>query len=1541
MKKVIYTLIFLILVGTASATVSDNNFEELPTAWETGEDLRFEMTSEGSGLDQILFQSREPGEPGFTDRKTKSCTDYSACDWNFDRSESETRTFEYRFRIQTTSSPPENTRYQQVTYYNNLDYSVSWTERPPSSADEGDEIEIGVRAEDDADRFDSEGVLSLQYRDSDGDWTSFDSRDCSSSSTDSSCSNTGNIDLEGDVIDDEEAEFRGFVEFKGGVTAESSVETVEIDGEEASVDDVEIDDLPSSHPIDEDLEITGEADGENLDEITLEKREEDDDWEDVADESCSGDNCDFEYDYDHDGIEEVDFRLRAEAGDDEEYSDDTETVDFYDPDDIDEVDIEDLPSEHPVGDDLEIEASAEGEDLDELEVQESDRDEDDWSQVEDYDCDGSDNCDFEADYTADEEEEKDFRVKATSESGGTDYSSIEEVDFVEEKDSIDNVDIEEIKDSEVVGTSVWVNGSTSGRELDAIAVQKKRRYTSWSNLSSDSCSGSNCEIEHEHTESSSGDVEFRIKAWAGTDTDTSGIEVVTYSSPSSPSPSPPSPSPDPLVSSVSIDNLPDTLDTGTTVDINGSARGNNISDIFIQKKRRYTSWSNISTEDCGESDYCQIDSTYTESSSGDVEFRIKANAGTDTETSGIEVITYSNPSTGSPAPTPTPTTSPIVSSVMMDELPNTYFTYESLNIEGSANGNELDQLTLQKKPRRFGSWINIEGRSCSGSSCSLSADVYRNTTGNQEYRFKAEAGTDTEYSGIEVVQYRERGIRSLIDSIGVDSPDSARAGDEIEVNGTVEGSRLERLDLERKSGDNWVRIKRKTCTSSPCSIEENFSTENTGIETFRAKVYAGGDSLVSDTTETNFYPENRITSVNIDNLPSRYETDTELAVSGSAEGDRLENISIQAKKDSTWESISNKSCSGTRCSIDTSYNESEESEVDFRTKAYTDAGSASSSIETVSFVEEIFAESPTVTSVNLEELPDRFEVGEELGVEADATGRRLNKIKLQTKERFTSWTTRRETECTGSTCTFEGEFTGTQTGNLEFRALAEAGDHTASSNIEVIEFYGDREDDGGDDETEGDAELEVEVEDEENNNLEDARVRVANGDSQTKYTNSRGDVNFDLETDEYTVTASKPGYETDDEDIEIEEGETESLEFHLERLEDFDFTVSFEENQEVCVGSDFTVDVEVTNYEDSEQEYTISGTGLGGAEQRNVEVDSLESDTFELVFEDVEQRNEGRFTVEVQNNDGEETVTVERQVELDNCEDQIRDVPSGISANINPRQVLTGEVVRIKGDVQGVRVPVDVTASSGGFSKTVSSTDSGSYTIFHTPETPGEKKITISSEGVSTERTLEVLPRASVSNLYAPRKVVQGQNFEICAQISSQSEPEVILFRDGDRIDSKTSSGRVCFETRAGSEGEKNYWIRAATSGETGSANKKVEVIPAGEEFDTFPGQVAVEKTEPAQAKMTLYNKDPGVKTYQISVEDFQSTWVSFTDRQVNIPQGETREVYFYFSPEKAGTFNPVLMAETSEEVFEKRIDVHSQEFRGSKGWNSLLSGLF
>ncbi len=1507
-KGLLISLTLLIIFPLASASSVDNvEFEEVPSAWEVGEDLEFNMEASGNNLDNVRFQSRESGGAFFSTQDTIYCQTRDTCDGIVSHTEHSEGTWEYRFRG-FAGDDRENSRVQEVKYVRDLDYSVSWSERPPSEAERDESIQMTVRALDDGERLSSEGLLQLQYWDG-SEWTTFDTRDCSTSSSVDSCSNTGSITLEGDVVHDGEAEFRGFIEFRGGVTAESSSEFTSII-ETERVDDVELDSLPDSHEIDTELEITGEASGRNLDEIKLQKRVEGGDWERVTDTGCSGSQCTFEHEYEHGEPEEVDFRLRAEAGDDFDFSD-VETVEFFEKAEIDNVILEDLPSEWSVDESLELEASAEGTRLEELAIQRSERGEDDWTEIESTSC--NEDCSLETDYTASEEEDKDFRAKAFAEDDLEEASDIQEVDFKDDSDSIDSVTINDLPSEVEVEEEVDIEGDASGNNLESIEIQF-REEDDWDVLEEESCDSTSCEVEGSYSSDEEREVEFRIKAFTEDLEDESGIETVNFFDPVD------------EIDSVTLDNLPSNHPLETELEISGQASGDELTRIVLQEREPGDSWSQVSSRDCNRQSTCSIDETYEAFSEKDVEFRIKAETDDGERFSSSQTVSFRKERR--------------VDSVSLDTLPSNHPVGESLELEGEASGSNLEEIKiLTRRVDRIG-WQTVEEKTCSGSSCEISGSFTASEAEGREFVVRARSGGDERLSATRFVDFREV-QEPEVDSVFLSNlPAEHDVDDPLTVSADASGTELDSLEIQYRENGDWNTLDSTSCAGSSCSFDTDFEADTEGEVDFRAKADAGDDTKFSDTQTVLFTeaPEPGVTDVTIEELPDTHPVDTELQIDGEASGTELDSLEVQERKDDDWETVEQDSCAGSTCIIQISVMEDEETTVDYRVKAEAGDEEGFSDVETVQYLEP--EEDPRVDSVTLESLPDTYEVDKELDLEAEASGNELEELRILSREvSKIAWNEVDSTDCSGSSCALDATYTSEKEETREFVAEASAGDDEAQSVTRVVTFQKEDDDDDKDDDAE-DAELDIKVMDRDENSIRNARVEASNGENKVKYTDSSGETSFNLKADTYDVEASREGYESETQRVTLDEGDEDSLEFRL-RQDGFPVNiVSVDAPETICEGDGFTVDAAASNLRSTGQTVAVHVGGDASSPAKIIDIEASGVKEFSLDVERVEGLGEKEFFVKAENDGSNQR---DFTVEVEDCDREVEAperTPSGITINARP-SVLTGETVRVRGEVAGTREPREVTVKADGRElETVTSSRRGQYQAFISFNEPGRKSVQVSTDGGRTARqSVNVNPRASVNPIQAPHTVVQGQEFDVCAEVESEVEPRVVLERDGKVQASRDASGEVCFTQRASSPGQHRYLIRAVTSGAGSSASKTVNVIADDNEVESFPDSVTTVKTESGLSRVSLYNRGTEVSRYDIEISGVNTREVSQTSKTEVLAPGQRETVYFYFSPTESSQAS-IQISRDGEVLETRNVDIRAVESPQRRGGIRAWLGL-
>lgn len=185
-----------------------------------------------------------------------------------------------------------------------------------------------------------------------------------------------------------------------------------------------------------------------------------------------------------------------------------------------------------------------------------------------------------------------------------------------------------------------------------------------------------------------------------------------------------------------------------------------------------------------------------------------------------------------------------------------------------------------------------------------------------------------------------------------DLPDRSVEGDFIEVGASANGPSLDQLRiLYRLEGSiEWQEIGAVNCSGDECSGEFNYTRRSPGLTDFMAVIRSEGDVKMSDKKSVYFREreierdrgddpdeeDERIESVDIEDLPSRYRSDRGLDISAEAEGRDLNNLQIQKRGEDTiiWSNVREKDCgSDSTCNVSVDDFEWEQGVVTFRARA--------------------------------------------------------------------------------------------------------------------------------------------------------------------------------------------------------------------------------------------------------------------------------------------------------------------------------------------------------------------------------------------------------------------------------------------------------------------------------------------------------------------------------------------------------------------------------------------------------------------------------
>ncbi len=1302
--------------------------------------------------------------------------------------------------------------------------------------------------------------LSIRMRDAgDSLWTTYvETKDCQGLPDCSVNINDYSPDSTG------EKEFSVYIDNNNGEGNHTEPQTVEFtDGSGDAQLDVSMDNLDSQAPTGEDFTFGASASGENLDTLEIQYREENGDWETLgATKNCEGlPDCSIDSrTYNTDTAQNVDFKavVTEESGDTDETS--IQTVEFTESSDAQlEVTMDNLDSQAPVDEDFNFDVSASGENLDTLTVEYREEG-GSWEPLDSKNCEGLPDCSFNpVTYTPTETQEVDFKANIEEESGDTDETSSQSVDFVSDT-RIDSKSMNDLPDEHFTDTDLEVEGSVSGENLDRleILVDDGDGFSEWEDK--DCNDALDCSIDRDYQTSETGDVEFKLKAYAGTheeETDGKTVEFV-----------------EPQIS-LSADYPINTPEVESPVDINWFVDNPEDVDIDYTLTVEDEDGDQVFSEDNIDETSYSLDEdldegTYTwtvEAVDNDGDVRADADGSFDLQNAYIDGVT-------------------------MNDLPNQQLTDEDMEIEASASGRDLQELMI--KQRVHGDWDTYHDKDCEGlPDCSIDLPDYsRSTEGEVDYKAVAVAGTgddeEEQESDIQTVEFVDEVYLEADFDYHPENPEVDETVEfESESSGDIEEWTWDFGDGETASGQE---VEHEFDEEGEYPVELTVSNgENEDDETKIIDVGTEPDDCDIDVGDIEFDPEyvqpgeESTISITVENDGDRQDIEVEFQVNDyreSLEEDTLdsgeeEEYSITISRDYDAEiiaTVTTESGGENPCGyqewnrIDTLYvNEEGENDATFNFDVEDEDGDS------------------------LEDVTISGENGDDFTRYTDDDGEATANIESGTYD------------ITASKPGYDSE---TKTRTVD------------SGETRNVDFELER-----DESAENEGQLSVLAEELDGERLEDVEITAENGDDETEYTDDDGRAFIYLEEGDYTITAEKDGYLDQARDVEIEAGERTPVLFEMVSEDEDSIRITdLEYDDTVCRGDTLSVVVSIRNSRDSDEIVTMRTEGLGTDTDREVVTDRGETITREVLLTNVEGSGTEQFTVSIENSVYDEETG---EVEVEDCgtTDQPDAEATGLTAEVNPRTIQAGETVNIRGFVDGIRGAAEVEFESNSDQIASTSTDrSGYYSTYVRFNTPGTKSIDIEAGGLTRTRNVEVLATATVGGITAPRQVFESETFEICADVSSQVDADVVLLRNGDVVESKTGVGEVCFETEAGEPGTAIYEVRALTSGSGGSSTRAVQVLEQGNEVESFPGQLASVESGGSIARVELYNTNDDLKSYDIELTGIDDRWYTQSDETVQLRSGERETVYIYLTPRAEGEYRPLLS------VSSKGTTIYSQE---------------
>jgi len=185
---------------------------------------------------------------------------------------------------------------------------------------------------------------------------------------------------------------------------------------------------------------------------------------------------------------------------------------------------------------------------------------------------------------------------------------------------------------------------------------------------------------------------------------------------------------------------------------------------------------------------------------------------------------------------------------------------------------------------------------------------------------------------------------------------------------------------------------------------------------------------------------------------------------------------------------------------------------------------------------------------------------------------------------------------------------------------------------------------------------------------------------------------------------------------------------------------------------------------------------------------------------------------------------------------------------LQPTSVNAGEPVEVTGNLNNTN-ETDVQVMLNERMVTETQADSsGQFQTTFTPEEVGSHTVTVRSSGRYEETQLEVTSTVDVDNISSRVRTNSPPTAIVCADIESQTTPEVKLVRDGATMATKTDNGRVCFNQEL-SEGTHDLTITAETQDSSDEASTTVNIK---QQISASTTQDTTDSTPPKQDRGML-----------------------------------------------------------------------------------------
>ena len=166
----------------------------------------------------------------------------------------------------------------------------------------------------------------------------------------------------------------------------------------------------------------------------------------------------------------------------------------------------------------------------------------------------------------------------------------------------------------------------------------------------------------------------------------------------------------------------------------------------------------------------------------------------------------------------------------------------------------------------------------------------------------------------------------------------------------------------------------------------------------------------------------------------------------------------------------------------------------------------------------------------------------------------------------------------------------------------------------------------------------------------------------------------------------------------------------------------------------------------------------------------------------------------------------------------------GVNFQLSPAPAHAGEPVTVTGSLDySTSEQVEVIMNGNVVTETGTDSD-GSFTTTFTPESPGTHTVTVRASDASADTQLDVNPTVNVENIQSEVSYNSPAEVSVCADVRSQSTPDVRLVSDGETLGSKSQKGNVCFQPSTLDDGSHELKMVAEVEGDSDEAYTNVNI---------------------------------------------------------------------------------------------------------------------